>query len=192
MAGRFLVAGRTSRRRAMELLVSMALSTIDRRMCAIEYKESVMAEVVHPVDPIVAGAAGRAVLGNVRLHESRVVLGMAGCTGRWVGFLHIRRGVTGRTGNGLTIVVFGVQAQAKTNGLMVESSPINACRCPGNAVMTVSAGCPKHPGMLGRFLVTGSAIRLCLIEYIIHVAVSARDLTVLACQRKIRLVVVES
>ena len=192
MAGRFLVAGRASRRRAVELLVSMALSALERGVCTIENKESVMAEVVHPVDPIVAGGARRTVLGNVRLHKSGVMLGVASCTGRLVVFLHIRRGVAGGTGNGLPTVIFGMQAQGKANRFMVESSPINACRRPGYAVMTVSTGHPKHPGMLGWLLVAGNAVRLGLIEYIILMAVSARDLTVFTRQGKIRLVMVES
>jgi len=89
MAGRFLVAGRTSCRGAVELLGGMALSALECGMRAVEYEESIMVKVVHPVDPIVAGGTGRTKLGDMRLHKSGVMLGVAIGTGGLVVMRHV-------------------------------------------------------------------------------------------------------
>ena len=89
MDGRFLVAGRTSGRRAAELLVSVALSALQRCMRPVEHKKCIVGKVVHPVDPIVAGGARWAKLGGMGLHEHWIVLRMAFSAGGLVDMLQI-------------------------------------------------------------------------------------------------------
>lgn len=145
----FFVAIHTHRRGTAENLVKMAIFARYFDMLSIQDEKTVMVEVAHSIDPVMASKTILTKLEAVLFHENRVLLGMARHTD-----IDVKRhcktilgSVTTRTAEGVIRKIDEVAGQREAGILkMVETTPAQAnLRRPACRGMANGTICREKP-----------------------------------------------
>jgi hypothetical protein len=169
MDGRLSMALHAFRGGVAHPAVEVTIAAGDLRMAAIQRKDYSVIESTHPVAAVMTLQTGRSHLLLVLLHESRVVLGMTLRT-----HLNIQGGqpggVTAGATEGLLIIAQGMMRQVKSRiSLVVEITPFQACRLPGNHSVAKAALRFEQTQMLVWFGMTVCTFTGNIVEQVFNV-----------------------
>ena len=132
-------------------------------MFSVQRKDHHVIEAVQAVDPIVANQTLRAVLLDVFIHKSFIVIAVAVQTRLWVKGQFLI-GMAGCAQYGRLVVIHGMYVKGKFGEAVVESHVVNLGRTPIKSRVAGRAVGAEHPCVALRFAVAGNAVRFCAGE----------------------------
>ena len=123
MDGRFFMAGNTQRRCTAELIVLVAVLALQVAVLSIERKYHLVVKTVQAVHPVMANQTVCAVLLNVFIHKSCIMVAVT-VLARLRVKGKLLPGVAGRTQQRRLVVIYGMHVERKFSEAVVKGNVI--------------------------------------------------------------------